>query len=156
MPYLSDDKKKAALERGYPRDEAELNFFLTRLLVGFVGRCYDYKKLNATVGAIESAKAEFQRRVVAPYEERKLRENGDVYCDVDESARPSDIPPTLIYDAVYDATFQRTHQGPIFKDEIYYDNEGDEVIHSTGHILDDGLWHYVRIGSGNMITGLRP
>lgn len=31
------------------------------------------------VGAIECAKMEFARRVIFPYEDRKISENGDVY-----------------------------------------------------------------------------
>jgi hypothetical protein len=37
--------------------------------------------VNDVVGALDGAKAEFQRRVVAPYEDKKIRENGDVYPD---------------------------------------------------------------------------
>ncbi len=37
-----------------------------------------YGRMNTIVGAIESAKAEFQRRVVNPYEDKKIQENGDV------------------------------------------------------------------------------
>jgi hypothetical protein len=35
--------------------------------------------MNDVVGALEGAKAEFQRIVVAPYEDKKMAENGDVY-----------------------------------------------------------------------------
>jgi hypothetical protein len=31
------------------------------------------------VGALEACKLEFYRRVVTPYEENKMKENGDVY-----------------------------------------------------------------------------
>jgi hypothetical protein len=31
------------------------------------------------VGALEQAKDEFRRRVVHPYEDLKIKENGDVY-----------------------------------------------------------------------------
>jgi len=31
------------------------------------------------MGALEGAKLEFYRRVVVPYEEKKMKENGDVY-----------------------------------------------------------------------------
>ena len=38
-----------------------------------------YKTINDIVGALEGAKAEFQRRIVAPYEDKKRQINGDVY-----------------------------------------------------------------------------
>lgn len=37
-----------------------------------------YARMNAIIGAIESAKAEFQRRIIAPYENEKMDENGDI------------------------------------------------------------------------------
>ena len=55
-------------------------------LVGYLGpidtidaKGLRYEHLNAVVGALDSCKAEFQRRVVAPYEDKKAGENGDVY-----------------------------------------------------------------------------
>ena len=38
--------------------------------------------LDDVLGALEGAKLEFVRRVVVPYEERKMKENGDVYEQV--------------------------------------------------------------------------
>ena len=37
-----------------------------------------YTHLNDVVGVLESAKAEFQRTVVANYEDKKISENGDL------------------------------------------------------------------------------
>ena len=58
----------------------ELNFQLTRIVMDYLrasGRCY--ATMNDIVGALECAKAEFIRRVVAPYEDAKCAEHGDVY-----------------------------------------------------------------------------
>ena len=38
-----------------------------------------YATINDIIGALEGAKMEFYRRVVAPYEDEKIKENGDVY-----------------------------------------------------------------------------
>jgi len=57
----------------------ELNYFISMVLHQFVeehGLCYS--TLNAVVGMMECAKTEFQRRVVAPYEDKKIQENGDL------------------------------------------------------------------------------
>lgn len=40
------------------------------------GRDYDY--LSKIIGCMECAKTEFYRRIVAPYEDQKIKENGDV------------------------------------------------------------------------------
>ncbi len=37
-----------------------------------------YARMNMIVGALESAKTEFNRRVVAPYEDEKISSEGDI------------------------------------------------------------------------------
>lgn len=38
----------------------------------------NYKNLSGVVGCMDCAKTEFYRRIVAPYEDEKIKENGDV------------------------------------------------------------------------------
>ncbi len=38
----------------------------------------NYSKANELVGVLECVKQEFYRRQVVPYEEEKIRENGDL------------------------------------------------------------------------------
>jgi hypothetical protein len=58
----------------------ELNYLLTQMALAYLAaRGLNYAHANDVVGALESAKQEFYRRIVAPYEERKRAENGDVY-----------------------------------------------------------------------------
>ena len=38
-----------------------------------------YQTMNDIIGALEGAKLEFYRRVVVPYENDKIEQNGDVY-----------------------------------------------------------------------------
>jgi hypothetical protein len=57
----------------------ELNYAITKLLIDFIGPDRRYEKFNAAVGALESAKLEFYRRMVVPYEDGKIEDNGDVY-----------------------------------------------------------------------------
>jgi hypothetical protein len=85
MPYIKLEAR-APLNprrwRGYlaPSSAGELNYQITQIVLGYLNeQTANYDTLNAIVGALESAKAEFQRRVVAPYEDRKIEENGDVY-----------------------------------------------------------------------------
>ncbi len=37
-----------------------------------------YARMNMIVGALESAKTEFSRRIITPYEDKKISEEGDI------------------------------------------------------------------------------
>lgn len=84
MPYippedrlgLYPDVSRAAASPG------ELNFQISALAVQYLAEHgLNYEVLNDVLGAIEGAKLEFARRVVAPYEDHKIADNGDVYTD---------------------------------------------------------------------------
>ena len=57
----------------------QLNYLITQMLVGWLGESPNYTRYNAAMGVMECAKAELYRRRVAPYEDKKIQENGDVY-----------------------------------------------------------------------------
>ena len=58
----------------------DLNYLISLMAKAYIdAKGLRYEHLNAVVGALDSCKAEFQRRVVAPYEDTKIGENGDVY-----------------------------------------------------------------------------
>jgi len=93
MPYIKDKNRARASHS--PETAGELNYQLTLAVLDFVARnglCY--QTINDVVGALEGAKAEFQRRVVAPYEDTKIATNGDVY-DQDILSRPHVGDPTV-------------------------------------------------------------
>ncbi len=78
MPYIKDEDKAGAITT--PSTAGELNFAITNLIQTYLSHStLNYQAINDIVGALEGAKAEFQRRVVAPYEDIKIRENGDCY-----------------------------------------------------------------------------
>jgi len=57
----------------------ELNYLITRMIHMYTREHgNNYQTMNDVVGVLESAKAEYQRRVVAPYEDEKIEENGDL------------------------------------------------------------------------------
>lgn len=63
-------------------DVGEINYCITKLLNDYLkafNTPYSYQDLNELIGVLEAAKLEFYRKVVAPYEEVKILENGDVY-----------------------------------------------------------------------------
>ncbi|MBU1167769.1 hypothetical protein KKC60_05195 [Patescibacteria group bacterium] len=55
----------------------DINYIINQLLLGNIGQG-KYKDYNELVGTLEAAKLEFYRRKVAPYEEKKAKENGDL------------------------------------------------------------------------------
>lgn len=58
----------------------DLNYILTRLAIGFSRiKGSNYQSFNDVLGAFEGAKLEFYRRLVADYEDTKIKYNGDVY-----------------------------------------------------------------------------
>lgn len=76
MPYIEHDRRRAIL---VPQNAGELNYHLTMECLGYVEEHgLRYQTINDIVGALEGAKAEFQRRVVADYEDKKIRDNGDL------------------------------------------------------------------------------
>lgn len=76
MPYISEDgriKDISAYSGG------QLNHDISILLGKFVTtNGLKYETLNTVVGACASALAEFQRRIVAPYEDFCIEKNGDL------------------------------------------------------------------------------
>lgn len=81
MPYIKQERREALLTNGHDMVGAgELNFLLTRLALLYIEQHgLNYQTINDIVGALEGAKLEFYRRVAAPYEDKKIVENGDVY-----------------------------------------------------------------------------
>jgi hypothetical protein len=78
MPYIKKCERRLAAEN--PINPGELNYALTKVALEYLDEFpLNYAKLNEIVGAFDLAKAEFIRRVVAPYEDKKRDENGDVY-----------------------------------------------------------------------------
>ena len=87
MPYINPDKRAAfdsLLDKfhGIIWSGGELNYVITRLvddvLASFGGPA-GYEDYNAMIGVLECAKLELYRRRVAPYEDKKMLENGDVF-----------------------------------------------------------------------------
>lgn len=81
MPYIKEaDREDIDNAVREPANAGEFNYVLTLLCQEYFdnngGR---YQQINDIIGALEGCKLEFYRRVVAPYEDVKIKENGDVY-----------------------------------------------------------------------------
>jgi hypothetical protein len=90
MPYIKPEARELLVQRfgdkeveigmvAVPDTPGELNFCITELIRCYFNHKPDYQSINDIVGALEGAKLEFYRRVAAPYEDQKIKENGDVY-----------------------------------------------------------------------------
>lgn len=80
MPYIKQECRDELLSRA-PTTPGELNYILTCI-------CNDYMRdrgeeryyvYNEVMGALECAKFELYRRLIAPYEDASMEKNGDVY-----------------------------------------------------------------------------
>jgi len=85
MPYIKPADRSnyvqitSRLETTEIKTVGDLNFLITKTIHTYLKQHgVKYATMNDIVGALESAKAEFQRRIVAPYENSKIAENGDV------------------------------------------------------------------------------
>lgn len=83
MPYVSPSARRA-LNKGEPaQTPGELNYAITRLVTAYLlEKGPSYTTMNDIMGALVGAKAEFYRRAVVPFEDRKRAQNGDVYPDI--------------------------------------------------------------------------
>jgi len=86
MPYIRNrdwiDARLRPLLDAFASDPhiqaGELNYIVTKILLAWLDMP-SYDRFNAAIGALECAKLELYRRMVAPYEDKKIAENGDVY-----------------------------------------------------------------------------
>ena len=79
MPYIHEVARKS-LESDPPMYPGELNYIITSVLDQYIQVTgLSYATLNEIIGVLECAKMELYRRIAAPYEDKKLSENGEVY-----------------------------------------------------------------------------
>jgi hypothetical protein len=85
MPYIRADLRpaidaalKPLVEHLREADDGQVNYAITRLLHGVYGPALNYNRINRAMGVLACIQAEFYRRVAAPYEDKKIAENGDV------------------------------------------------------------------------------
>jgi hypothetical protein len=80
MPYI---KNREFLDRGlhtvFPENTGELNYCLTKMILDYLGETPNYQKYNDVIGVLQCIIQEIYRRRVAPYEDLKIKENGDIY-----------------------------------------------------------------------------
>jgi len=87
MPYIKQEKRplykedienlvKKLAEQPLQEQDGDLNYVVTSIMkMLYQPRYFNY---NRAMGVLEAIKQEYYRRVVAPYEDKKIEENGDV------------------------------------------------------------------------------
>lgn len=91
MPYITQDQRDELNDKidglvckasALPDFDANrggiLNFIFTKIALDVLNQKKQYATINDIVGALENCKLELYRRHVAPYEDVKIVENGDV------------------------------------------------------------------------------
>lgn len=80
MPYIKKIGRKQLQTRVQrPQNAGELNFLITDIVGEYLlehGK--SYQTFNDILGALEGAKLEMVRRQLNPYEDAKIKENGDI------------------------------------------------------------------------------
>ena len=84
MPYIKKTRRSKIIKKTekllkYLSEEGDFNYAISLLMHGYIEQHgLRYKNLNAIMGVMDSASKEFYRTVVAPYEDKKMSENGAV------------------------------------------------------------------------------
>lgn len=81
MPYITQERRDQIWDNDLDiRTPGELNFIFTIHIKEYIqNKGLGYQTINDIVGALECCKMEFIRRVVNPYEDSKIKSNGDIY-----------------------------------------------------------------------------
>jgi len=77
MPYITE-KQKEELKSRHPKNVGELTYVLYLTCLQYAGPNPNYQTHAEILGALTATQHELYRRQVAPYEDRKILENGDV------------------------------------------------------------------------------
>jgi hypothetical protein len=77
MPYITDQLKDE-LKRREALRPGELTYNIYRLCLDYVGERPVFEDIANVLGSLEASKLEFYRRVVVPFETKKIQQNGDV------------------------------------------------------------------------------
>ena len=79
MPYIQKVLRPGVEVHG-AETSGELNYLLTLEIQNYLQKKgTSYSTMNDIIGALEGCKLEFYRRVVEPYEDKKIFENGDIW-----------------------------------------------------------------------------
>lgn len=79
MPYIKEQARFDINNGKSPATAGELNYLFTIICHRYwKENGQNYQAFNDILGALEGCKLELYRRDIAPYEDIKIRENGDL------------------------------------------------------------------------------
>lgn len=79
MPYIKQSDRSELIYRN-PENAGELNFAIHLMLEDYlIKKEESYQTYNDMMGVLAGVQAELYRRKIAPYEDKKAEENGDIY-----------------------------------------------------------------------------
>ena len=79
MPYIPPSEQKKVDYDNSIKTSGQFNYALNQLVSVYIDQNdFSYQTANDIIGAMECAKMEIYRRLVAPYEDKKIVQNGDV------------------------------------------------------------------------------
>ena len=95
MPYI-DPEKRRHIDNDYPPENAgELNYLLTTIILDYLAsqaeikensiayiKSNTYAHYNEVIGVLECIKQELWTRIIRPYEDDKIRINGDIFDEL--------------------------------------------------------------------------
>ncbi len=87
MPYIKKESRPAIDELVNPliiylkslpveKQDGALNYVITKIIKGLYPQKYFH--FNRALGVLSAVTSEFYQRIVAPFEDTKIKENGDV------------------------------------------------------------------------------
>lgn len=81
MPYITQERRVLIdTFTEFPQNVGELNYTLSQEIKYYIrGQGIKYQTYNDVIGVLECLKLEIYRRLTAPYEDRKIEVNGDVF-----------------------------------------------------------------------------
>ncbi len=84
MPYIKQTRREninPALNSLFTLDlnEGDLNYIFSMLIHNYIDiNGLNYANCNNMIGVLECAKLELYRKLIAPYEDEKIQENGGI------------------------------------------------------------------------------
>lgn len=89
MPYIKQERRKELDTKiselfSQTLNVGDLNYIISRIIQENMKQAqnndmFNYAFCNNIIGVLECAKIEFYNRVVTPYENQKIQENGELY-----------------------------------------------------------------------------
>lgn len=84
MPYIPQHERTQIDLGASPCSAGELHYIFTQIIREYLGQDPRYDSFNEVIGVLECCKLELYRRMIAPYENKKIKQNGDVYDNTEK------------------------------------------------------------------------